>query len=71
MNKSVKNEKLSSAAPLQGVKKRVVRPRPYMTGRVGSRSVSTQSARWARKAPPLGNLKFIPLGGLGEIGKNM
>jgi ribonuclease J len=71
MDKTVNNDKISVTVPMQGAKKHAIRPRPYMTGRVGKRTVLPQGARLPRKAPPLGNLKFIPLGGLGEIGKNM
>ena len=62
MDKTVKNDKISVNAPIQGAKKHAIRPRPYMTGRGGKRTVLPQGARLPRKASPLGNLKFIPLG---------
>jgi len=69
MNKTMKNEK-NVLTPAQE-KKRVLRVRQHTSAvRTGARPVSSAS-RLSRKKPSLGKLKFIPLGGLGEIGKNM
>ena len=71
MNKTVNSEK-QNTAPALGQKKRLVRARTHMpSGRTGARAVPAAGVRMGRRAPEPGKLKFIPLGGLGEIGKNM
>ena len=70
MNNSMKNEKNSTVSPSHPLKKRVFRSRPHLvTGR--THSATQSNPRTSCRSALQGDLKFIPLGGLGEIGKNM
>lgn len=58
--------------PVPGQKKRTLRARrSSLTPRFGTRAAAASSARPAKRSALIEKLKFIPLGGLGEIGKNM